>query len=44
MIGALTAVYFLLLVNRTFFGLSEQVLNLPPIEWFDRTIFILVLP
>jgi len=33
----LTAVYFLLLVNRTFFGrLSEQVL-LPPIQWFDRT-------
>ena len=39
MIGTgLTAVYFLLLVNRTFFGrLSEQVLNLPPIQWFDRT-------
>ena len=34
----LTAVYFLLLVNRTFFGrLSEQVLNLPPVSWFDRT-------
>jgi len=39
MIGTgLTAVYFLLLVNRAFFGrLSEQVLNLPPIQWFDRT-------
>jgi len=30
MIGTgLTAVYFLLLVNRTFGRLSEQVLNLP---------------
>lgn len=39
MIGTgLTAVYFLLLVNRAFFGrLSEQVLNLPPVGWFDRT-------
>jgi NAD(P)H-quinone oxidoreductase subunit 4 len=39
MIGTgLTAVYFLLLVNRAFFGrLSEQVLNLPPVQWFDRT-------
>jgi len=38
MVGTgLTAVYFLLLVNRTFFGrLSEQVLNLPPVQWFDR--------
>jgi NAD(P)H-quinone oxidoreductase subunit 4 len=34
----LTAVYFLLLVNRVFFGrLSEQVMNLPPVQWFDRT-------
>ncbi|WP_009633975.1 NADH-quinone oxidoreductase subunit M [Synechocystis sp. PCC 7509] len=39
MIGTgLTAVYFLLLVNRVFFGrLSTQVLNLPPVGWFDRT-------
>ncbi len=38
MVGTgLTAVYFLLLVNRVFFGrLSEQVINLPPIQWFDR--------
>lgn len=38
MIGTgLTAVYFLLLVNRAFFGrLSEQLL-LPPVQWFDRT-------
>jgi len=34
----LTAVYLLLLVNRVFFGrLSEQVMNLPPVQWFDRT-------
>ncbi len=39
MIGTgLTAVYFLLLVNRVFFGrLSTQVQNLPPVGWFDRT-------
>ncbi len=39
MIGTgLTAVYFLLLVNRAFFGrLSEQALNLPPVQWFERT-------
>lgn len=39
MVGTgLTAVYFLLLVNRVFFGrLSEQVMNLPPVQWFDRT-------
>jgi NAD(P)H-quinone oxidoreductase subunit 4 len=38
MVGTgLTAVYFLLLVNRTFFGrLSEKVLNLPPVQWSDR--------
>jgi len=38
MIGTgLTAVYFLILVNRAFFGrLSPQVLNLPPIYWSDR--------
>jgi len=38
MIGTgLTAVYFLLLVNRAFFGrLSKQVENLPPVEWSDR--------
>jgi NAD(P)H-quinone oxidoreductase subunit 4 len=39
MIGTgLTAVYFLLLVNRAFFGrLSENVTNLPPVQWADRT-------
>jgi NAD(P)H-quinone oxidoreductase subunit 4 len=38
MIGTgLTAVYFLLLVNRAFFGrLSEQVTNLPRVYWSDR--------
>lgn len=39
MIGTgLTAVYFLLLINRTFFGrLSDSVTNLPRVEWSDRT-------
>ncbi len=33
----LTAVYFLLLANRAFFGrLSERLLNLPPVQWRDR--------
>ncbi|MGK7904437.1 MAG: NADH-quinone oxidoreductase subunit M [Hormoscilla sp.] len=33
----LTAVYFLLLVNRAFFGrLSQMVENLPPVQWSDR--------
>lgn len=38
MIGTgLTAVYFLILVNRAFFGrLSEQVENLPRLYWSDR--------
>jgi NAD(P)H-quinone oxidoreductase subunit 4 len=38
MIGTgLTAVYFLLLVNRTFFGrLPEQFSNLPPVYWSER--------
>ncbi|MBP0030546.1 NADH-quinone oxidoreductase subunit M [Roseofilum sp. Guam] len=38
MVGTgLTAVYYLLLVNRTFFGrLSEVVQNLPPVQWSDR--------
>jgi len=38
MIGTgLTSVYFLLLVNRVFFGrLSEKVLDLPKVEWSDR--------
>lgn len=38
MIGTgLTAVYFLLLVNRTFFGrLPDQFANLPAVEWRDR--------
>jgi NAD(P)H-quinone oxidoreductase subunit 4 len=46
MIGTgLTAVYFLILVNRAFFGrLSPQVLNLPPIYWSDRApAFVLAL-
>ena len=33
----LTAVYFLNLMNRAFFGrLSEQVVNLPRVQWSDR--------
>lgn len=33
----LTAVYFLILMNRAFFGrLSEQVINLPRVYWSDR--------
>ncbi|MEB3831255.1 NADH-quinone oxidoreductase subunit M [Phormidium sp. CCY1219] len=38
MVGTgLTAVYFLLLINRAFFGrLSEPVVNLPRVEWADR--------
>ncbi len=38
MIGTgLTAVYFLLLVNRTFFGrLPPQFANLPPVSWPER--------
>ena len=38
MIGTgLTAVYFLLLLNRAFFGrLSVQVMNLPRVYWSDR--------
>lgn len=38
MIGTgLTAVYFLLLVNRTFFGrLPDQFSNLPPVSWAER--------
>jgi NAD(P)H-quinone oxidoreductase subunit 4 len=38
MIGTgLTAVYFLLLVNRTFFGrLPEQFANLPRVYWSER--------
>ncbi len=38
MVGTgLTAVYFLLLINRAFFGrLSAQAKNLPPVLWSDR--------
>jgi NAD(P)H-quinone oxidoreductase subunit 4 len=38
MVGTgLTAVYFLLMINRVFFGrLSAIVTNLPPIQWSDR--------
>lgn len=39
MIGTgLTAVYFLILMNRAFFGrLSPQVINLPRVSWAERT-------
>ena len=38
MVGTgLTAVYFLILMNRAFFGrLSEQVVSLPRVYWSDR--------
>ena len=38
MIGTgLTSAYFLLLINRVFFGrLSEIVINLPSVQWSDR--------
>jgi NAD(P)H-quinone oxidoreductase subunit 4 len=38
MVGTgLTAVYFLLLVNRTFFGrLPDQFANLPAVHWQER--------
>jgi NAD(P)H-quinone oxidoreductase subunit 4 len=33
----LTAVYFLILLNRAFFGrLSDSVLDLPPVQWSER--------
>lgn len=39
----LTAVYFLNLINRTFFGrLPEQFGNLPPVYWRDRIPSIIV--
>jgi NAD(P)H-quinone oxidoreductase subunit 4 len=39
MIGTgLTAVYFLILMNRAFFGrLSAEVINLPRVSWAERT-------
>ncbi|HBE16074.1 MAG TPA: NADH-quinone oxidoreductase subunit M [Cyanobacteria bacterium UBA11149] len=39
MIGTgLTAVYFLILLDRAFFGrLSAKVINLPPVNWAERT-------
>lgn len=51
MVGtALTAVYFLILINRTFFGrLPDNLANLPRVRWQDRmpslvvTLFIIVL-
>jgi len=45
MIGtALTAVYFLNLINRVFFGrLSDPVSNLPAIYWKDRIPSIVIL-
>jgi NAD(P)H-quinone oxidoreductase subunit 4 len=38
MIGTgLTSVYFLIMVNRAFFGrLSDLVVNLPQVRWRDR--------
>jgi len=38
MVGTgLTAVYFLILLNQSFFGrLTEQVANLPSVSWLDR--------
>ncbi len=38
MIGTgLTSVYFLIMINRVFFGrLSDSVVNLPPVQWRDR--------
>lgn len=38
MVGTgLTSVYFLIMINRAFFGrLSESVINLPRVEWRDR--------
>ncbi len=38
MIGTgLTSVYFLIMINKAFFGrLSEYVVNLPPVQWRDR--------
>lgn len=51
MVGTgLTAVYFLLLINRAFFGrLSDVVVNLPQVQWDDRipaivlAVFIVIL-
>jgi NAD(P)H-quinone oxidoreductase subunit 4 len=44
MVGTgLTAVYFLLLVNRAFFGrLTEELSNLPPVQWLERIPALLV--
>ena len=38
MVGTgLTSVYFLIMMNKAFFGrLSEYVVNLPPVQWRDR--------
>ncbi|MBE9142675.1 NADH-quinone oxidoreductase subunit M [Planktothrix mougeotii] len=38
MVGTgLTSVYFLMMMNKAFFGrLSEYVVNLPPVQWRDR--------
>lgn len=38
MIGTgLTSVYFLIMINKAFFGrLSESVVNLPSVQWRDR--------
>lgn len=51
MVGTgLTAVYFLLMINKVFFGrLSDAVTDLPPVQWGDRipaivlSLFIIVL-
>jgi len=44
MVGTgLTAVYFLILINKVFFGrLPESLANLPPVRWRDRIPSVLV--
>jgi NAD(P)H-quinone oxidoreductase subunit 4 len=44
MVGTgLTAVYFLILVNKVFFGrLPETLANLPPVRWSDRIPSVIV--
>ncbi|MCU0526842.1 MAG: NADH-quinone oxidoreductase subunit M [Elainella sp. Prado103] len=44
MIGTgLTAVYFLIMINRVFFGrLPDHLANLPPVRWMDRIPAVIV--
>ena len=39
MVGTgLTAVYFLLVINKVFFGrISESLTQIPPVEWIEHT-------